>query len=179
MASHPLENVTMTMHHWRLALMSLAGSVLLAGCSHEQARQGDATPATAERPAARASAQASQSHGSRTHARSSHAQSARTSEAGERSTDTAAMPTRTGIPACDDYLASYKGCHRAAGIYAPGQLEGRYQAMRTSLLRDSQDPDIRPQLANRCNSLASQLRQALHGRACDVEPASTSTAPSE
>jgi hypothetical protein len=173
-----MEIVTMITHHWRIALMALAGSLLLAGCSHEQARQGGATARTTERPAARATAQ--ESHGTRTRGtHSTHTQTTRPGEAAESGRDTAELPTRTGIPACDDYLASYKGCHRAAGIYAPGQLEGRYEAMRTSLLRDSQDPDIRPQLANRCNSLASQLRQALHGRACDVEPASTSTTPSD
>lgn len=168
----------MTMHHRRFALMALAGSLLLAGCSHEQARQGGATARPAERPTARAAARQSHETAS-SEAHATHAHTSRTSEAGASGKDTTELPSRTGIAACDDYLASYKGCHRAAGIYAPGQLEGRYEAMRTSLLRDSQDPDIRPQLANRCNSLASQLRQALHGRACDVEPASTSTAPSE
>jgi hypothetical protein len=67
-------------------------------------------------------------------------------------------------------------CHRAAQIFTPEQLPARYQAMRTSLLRDSMNPDIRPQLAERCNSLATQLRQALHGKACAVEPAPSSTA---
>jgi len=81
------------------------------------------------------------------------------------------LPERTGIAACDDYLASYIGCHRAAGIFAPGQLQDRYEAMRNSLLRDAQNPDIRPQLAARCNSLATQLRTALHGKACEVSPA--------
>ena len=87
------------------------------------------------------------------------------------------LPDRTGIPACDDYLASYVGCHRAADIFAPGQLQDRYEAMRTSLLRDSQNPDIRPQLAARCNSLATQLRTALHGKSCEVSPAPASTTP--
>jgi hypothetical protein len=100
-------------------------------------------------------------------------------ESAPRSTDTstANLPDRTGIPACDDYLASYIGCHRAAEIFAPGQLQDRYEAMRTSLLRDSQNPDIRPQLAARCNSLATQLRTALHGKACEVSPAPASTTP--
>ena len=165
----------MTMPLWRIASMTLAGTLLLAGCSHEPARHGTAATGTTSprtsRPAGTAAARTRQ--GGSTGA--SSAQSSRSREAAEQNT---ALPTSTGIPACDDYLASYKGCHRAAGIFAPDQLEGRYQAMRTSLLRDSQDPDIRPQLANRCNSLASQLRQALHGRACEVEPASTSSAPS-
>lgn len=168
----------MTMPLWRIASMTLAGTLLLAGCSHEPARHGTAATGTTgttsprtSRPTGTAAARTRQG-GS---AGASSAQSIRSDEAAEQNT---ALPTSTGIPACDDYLASYKGCHRAAGIFAPNQLEGRYQAMRTSLLRDSQDPDIRPQLANRCNSLASQLRQALHGRACEVEPASTSSAPS-
>jgi hypothetical protein len=87
------------------------------------------------------------------------------------------LPANTGIAACDDYLASYMACHRAANIFAPNQLQSRYNAMRTSLLRDSQDPDIRPQLAARCNSLAGQLRDALHGKSCDTNAAPASTSP--
>lgn len=102
----------------------------------------------------------------------SSAESANTSDNGARTTT---LPERTGIPACDDYLASYIGCHRAAEIFAPGQLQDRYQAMRNSLLRDSQNPDVRPQLAARCNSLATQLRTALHGKACEVSPTSASS----
>jgi hypothetical protein len=49
--------------------------------------------------------------------------------------------------------------------------------MRTSLLRDSQNPEIRPQLGARCNSLASQLRQALHGKSCANEPAEAGSSP--
>ena len=82
------------------------------------------------------------------------------------------LPDSTGVPACDDYLASYRACHRAAAIYAPDTIESHYQQMRQSLLRDSMDPDIRPQLASRCNSLAATLRQALHGKSCAAEPAS-------
>lgn len=90
---------------------------------------------------------------------------------------TVKLPERTGIAACDDYLSSYIGCHRAAEIFAPGQLQDRYEAMRTSLLRDSQNPDIRPQLAARCNSLATQLRAALHGKPCQASPAPASSSP--
>jgi len=89
----------------------------------------------------------------------------------------AGLPDKTGIPACDDYLSSYMACHRAAEIYAPDQLESRYEAMRTSLLRDSLKPNIRPQLASRCNSLSSQLRQALHGKSCAENPAPASSSP--
>jgi hypothetical protein len=78
------------------------------------------------------------------------------------------LPAQTGIPACDAYLSTYIACHRAAGIFAPGQLQSRYEMMRDSLLRDSLDPDTRPQLANRCASLAGSLREALHGQSCDA-----------
>jgi hypothetical protein len=81
-----------------------------------------------------------------------------------------ARTDRTGIAACDDYLASYRACHRAAGIFTPDQIEPRYQEMRQSLLRDAQDPNIRPQLALRCNSLARSLREALHGKSCSPSP---------
>jgi hypothetical protein len=83
----------------------------------------------------------------------------------------------TGIPACDDYLASYRGCHRAAQIYAPDTIEQHYQDMRDSLLKQSKDPDTRDQLAARCTSLANSLKQALHGKACEPDqPAGASSA---
>lgn len=88
-----------------------------------------------------------------------------------------ALPNSTGIAICDDYLASYLACHRAAGIFSPNQLQNRYEAMRESLLRDSQDPQVRPQLANRCNMLASQLRDVLHGRSCNTVPPAASGTP--
>jgi len=89
----------------------------------------------------------------------------------------AALPSRTGIPVCDAYLSTYIACHRAANIFAPGQLQGHYETMRDSLLRDSQDPDIRPQLANRCESLEQSLREALHGKSCDAPQPVPDTPP--
>jgi hypothetical protein len=85
------------------------------------------------------------------------------------------LPDSTGIAACDEYLASYKSCHLAAGVFARDQIEPRYEMMRTSLLRQSQDPDMRDQLQNRCVSLASQLKDALHGKSCADTPAPAST----
>lgn len=151
----------------RLTLAVLGAGLLLAGCASHPGRPGpseagqpqatpESRPATTNRP--------SQSHAGNRAAGSHQA----TSSAPEKA---AGMPESTGIPACDDYLASYVACHRAAAIYKPDQIQGRYEAMRTSLLRDSQDPEIRPNLAARCNSLASQLRQALHGKSCQATPA--------
>lgn len=153
----------------RLILAALGTGLLLAGCASHPARTSangtSNTPtAVSENPPTRAarSGESQAAHGSRS----------ATTGTPEPSTQ---LPDNTGIPACDDYLASYVACHRAAAIYKPDQLQGRYEAMRTSLLRDSQDPKVRPNLAARCNSLASQLRQALHGKSCDSAPAAPSS----
>ncbi|WP_266182792.1 hypothetical protein [Dyella humicola] len=72
----------------------------------------------------------------------------------------------TGIAACDEYLATYVVCHRAAAVFPPDQLEGRYQTMRASLLKDAQDPKVRPLLGARCVAMAGQLSQMLQGKSC-------------
>ncbi|WP_426700288.1 hypothetical protein ACPPVV_12885 [Rhodanobacter sp. Col0626] len=148
----------------RLTLATAVAGLLLAGCSQHPATRTTTTTATT-------STSAGTMH--REHATAGSSQKTASSTAASD----ANLPDNTGIPACDDYLSSYLACHRAAAIYAPDQLQSRYDAMRTSLLRDSQNPDIRPQLAARCNSLATQLRQALHGKSCAEAPASASTTP--
>lgn len=149
----------------RLIPLSIAAGLLLAGCAHQPASHANTatTAARSETGAPQAS-----------HHGSSH-RAPRAVDEGNAPQAAANLPDQTGIPACDDYLSSYMACHRAAQIFTPEQLPARYEAMRTSLLRDSMNPDIRPQLAARCNSLATQLRQALHGKACAVEPAASST----
>jgi hypothetical protein len=146
----------------RLTPVLMITGLLLAGCAHQQPAAPTASTSTTATPSA-------------SRARTNHAGHT----AGARNTpdENANLPDSTGIAACDDYLSSYIACHRAAAIYAPDQLEYRYQAMRTSLLRDSQKPDVRPQLAARCNSLATQLRQALHGKSCVENPAPASSTP--
>ncbi|TAL92778.1 MAG: hypothetical protein EPN69_07985 [Rhodanobacter sp.] len=143
-----------------LAAMMIAG-LLLAGCAEHPTTRAQ-TPATPPPPRS-TSASGSTSH-------------PRTATNG-RTASHAALPDSTGIAACDDYLSSYLACHRAAGIFVPDQLQSRYEAMRTNLLRDSQDPDIRPQLAERCNSLARSLREALHGKSCAANPAPETSSP--
>ena len=152
----------------RLTLTCVITGLLLAGCAHQPATRTTsnvattpATPATASTPSATA--------GSTQHPH--HVVSSN----GHVTAEDVNMPDHTGIPACDDYLSSYMACHRAAGIFTPEQLPARYQAMRTSLLADSENPDIRPELAARCNSLAATLREALHGKSCAVSPAPAST----
>lgn len=145
----------------RLALVAtIIAGVLLAGC----ARQPTTRP---EAPSTRASTRAPTPTAPKTTSTSTS-----TSKASDED-----QSDRTGIPACDDYLSSYLACHRAAQIFAPDQLQDRYEAMRSSLLRDSRNPDIRPQLAERCNSLARSLRQALHGKSCATGPAPAASSP--
>jgi hypothetical protein len=73
---------------------------------------------------------------------------------------------RTGIAACDGYLASYRACHLAARIFPPGQVDARYRGMRDSLLESARDPRVRPLLEQRCHLLARQQQEALHGARC-------------
>ncbi|HXS02930.1 MAG TPA: hypothetical protein VN731_00525 [Rhodanobacter sp.] len=152
-----------TLPRMALAATMIAG-VLLAGCAkHPTTRP--TTPVTTTRSTSATGAGAATTTRPEHHA----ASQARTNEA--------ALPDQTGIAACDDYLSSYLACHRAAGIFAPDQLQSRYEAMRTNLLRDSQNPDVRPQLAERCNSLARSLRDALHGKSCAANPAPAASSP--
>lgn len=138
--------------------LSVVG-LLLAGCSSQPSRTG-AGAATTSRPQATQESAARPAEGAQREERA----------APETATQ---LPDQTGIPACDDYLASYVACHRAAAIYKPDQIQGHYEAMRTSLLRDAGDARVRPNLAARCQSLANQLRQALHGKSCAATPAAT------
>lgn len=149
----------------RLTLTASIAGLLIAGC--------------ADHPATRATAPSTVTTTSTRSADRAPVKRAFTPVAAPRadSTSSADTPENTGIVACDDYLSSYLACHRAAKIYAPDQLQSRYEAMRTSLMRDSQNPDIRPQLSARCNSLASQLRQALHGKSCASAPEPDSSTP--
>ncbi|MFC5435517.1 hypothetical protein ACFPME_03055 [Rhodanobacter umsongensis] len=147
----------------RLTPALMITGLLLAGCAHQQPAPRTTSSSTTAAPSTTTTRSANHAE---------HAASARNPPS-----EDAGLPDSTGIAACDDYLSSYIACHRAAAIYAPDQVESRYQAMRTSLLRDSQKPDVRPQLAARCNSLATQLRQALHGKSCTENPAPASSTP--
>lgn len=158
----------------RLVLTLLVAGMLLAGCSQQQTKpvshQGvSQSMPEHQRKTPRAVTPAPAARHSTVSTAASTSDSTATSDAGQ--------PEQTGVPACDDYLSSYIACHRAAHIFAPGQLPQRYQAMRESLLQDSKNPDIRPQLAVRCNSLATQLREALHGKSCAVETPASSSSP--
>lgn len=151
----------------RLTMLAVAAALVSVGCAHQPPARTTTVTTTRTTVTPTSSTTATAQH------KSHRAPASDTS-----TTSTPAhLPSSTGIPACDDYLSSYMACHRAANIFPPSQLQSRYNAMRTSLLRDSLDPDIRPQLAARCNSLAGMLRDTLHGRSCDVNAAPAGTSP--
>jgi hypothetical protein len=151
----------------RLTLATTIASLLLAGCAHQPPPKAATRPVSTTAVTTTSSTPAAAGTSSHHHAAPAN---------GHITVEDMNLPERTGIPVCDDYLTSYMACHRAAAIFSPDQLPARYQAMRTSLLLDSENPDIRPQLAARCNSLASQLREALHGKSCEQGPAPASSA---
>lgn len=154
----------------RLTLAATIAGLLLSGCAdHPATRATTASTVTTTQTTTRSTHRADQQPVNSSDTAAATANSDATPEVDE--------PGTTGIAACDDYLSSYLACHRAAKIFAPDQLQSRYEAMRTSLMRDSKNPDIRPQLGARCNSLASQLRQALHGKSCASAPEPASSAP--
>jgi len=155
-----------TMNHAMTRLIPvLAGALALAACSDHKTRP--------ETPSGRTATTTTTTTTSAPATRSSTGTPASTPRSGSKKE--AALPENTGIAACDEYLASYKSCHLAAGIYARDQIESRYELMRTSLLRQSQDADMRGQLGARCTSLATQLKEALHGKSCTDVPAPAST----
>ena len=159
----------MMFRHQRLALLALvAGGVILAGCSDNKAQTRSTTTAhtTTAQPASHATGTAGTTAGT------AKPRTGTVTTSGGKP-----LPNSTGIPACDDFLASYLSCHAVAGVYTPDQLQSRYQDMRTSLLQDSVDPTTRPQLGARCTALAKQLRETLQGKSCaPVAPAASSSA---
>lgn len=147
----------------------LAGALALAACSDHKTKPAPETTRTVS------STSTSTTSSSKPRTTTTTSTSTSTSKSPRTSGAQGPLPESTGIAACDEYLASYKSCHLAAGIYARDQIDSRYDMMRTSLLRQSQDPDMRDQLGNRCTSLASQLKEALHGKSCADVPAPAST----
>lgn len=156
----------------RPALAGLLATMLLSGCADKPTR-----PASRSGTSSPAAAAAGGGDQEGVTATTRHRRTTREERAEKKAEADRKLPANTGIAACDDYLASYRACHRAAQIYPPDQIQMRYEMMRNSLLKDSLDPNIRPQLAERCNALAGSLRQALHGKSCAPEvPAEGGTA---
>lgn len=160
----------MSMNPRSAVYLSVACALMLGGCASHPQRTESSVSMGPEQPVAPAP-----THETRTTRTTHHATA--TEPAVQRPTGPSDM---VGVASCDQYLSTYKTCHRAAGIYAPDQIDARYEMMRDTLMRDSKDPAKRATLDERCRSLAKQLTDALHGKSCNAAPApgSTSNAPS-
>jgi hypothetical protein len=161
----------MTRHLTRLFPLAVC-ALALAACADHKAKPATTQTVTAT-PTTTTTSGTTRSRTATTSV--TNAPGAKTQSGATAAAASGPLPNSTGIAACDEYLASYKSCHLAAGVFARDQIEPRYEMMRTSLLRQSQDPDMRDQLQNRCVSLASQLKDALHGKSCADTPAPAST----
>lgn len=75
-----------------------------------------------------------------------------------------------GVESCDDYLETYRSCHRVIAMYPPDSIEGRYQTLRARLVENARDPANHDGLALQCESLARDMETALDGRDCPDEP---------
>src|SRR6201991_1700631 len=103
--------------------LGLAG-LILAGCTHQAPKPttSSTTSTTTSSVAAPATRTTTSTTGSPRTGSTVRKASSAVSDAG--------LPSSTGIPACDDYLASYRSCHRAAAIYPADQIDSRYEQMR-------------------------------------------------
>ena len=71
-----------------------------------------------------------------------------------------------GIEACDDYLETYRSCHRVLQMYPADSIEGRFQTLRARLVEQAADPAAHDGLRQQCDSLAADMKTALDGRDC-------------
>lgn len=76
------------------------------------------------------------------------------------------LPEHTGVKACEDYLATYKACHRVIGAYAPDAIDQKYDELRSNLLQRSTTDEGKTQIQNQCASLAATMKEALNDREC-------------
>jgi hypothetical protein len=134
----------------RITMLALA-TALAAGCASNDTRDDDTASVTTEESTTVVRSE------------STHV---------ERRTNIATPATGelVGVPACDDFLASYRACHAVIGAYAPDILDKRYDELRTTLVSQAHDPELSPTLEARCNGLIAQRDEALAGRACLTTP---------
>ncbi len=73
----------------------------------------------------------------------------------------------TGVSVCDEYLASYRGCHRVIGTTDPAVAEQRLESLRANWQSLARDPDQRETLVSQCQNLTDLMKDALNGRSCE------------
>jgi len=90
----------------------------------------------------------------------------------EREAVPAERPTGslTGVPVCDQYLASYRRCHTTIGQSTPAAMDEKFERLRASMVRQSGTPEGRAQISGQCKGLAALVQEALAGRKCGDPP---------
>ncbi len=76
----------------------------------------------------------------------------------------------TGVPVCDNYLASYRQCHTTIGQTAPAAIDQNFERLRDSMVRQSGTPEGRAQISGQCKGLAALVQEALGSRKCGDPP---------
>ena len=152
---------------WKLIPLAIAGALALSACTGDATRSDVAydDDTTSKRDDTRSSAPA---------ARTQPAPAATTQAAPKRAPAAPAGTTTpaladdelVGVEACDDYLETYRGCHRALGMYPPDSIEARFQQLRSSFVARATDPATHESLERQCESLAEDMETALDGRDC-------------
>lgn len=149
---------------WTCLPLAIAGALALGACAGDTTR----SDVTYDEPEQRATAPAPERKVVTSPSRS-------TQPAAEPTSPTLPAPAvdadeLVGVEACDDYLESYRSCHRVVGIYAPETIEGRYEQLRARLVEQGRDPANHDALRLQCESLGADLKTTLDGRDCPDEP---------
>ncbi len=76
----------------------------------------------------------------------------------------------TGVPVCDQYLASYRQCHTTIGQATPAAIDANFERLRDSMVRQSGTPEGRAQISGQCKGLAALVQESLGGRKCGDPP---------
>ncbi len=82
----------------------------------------------------------------------------------------AAAGSRTGVPICDRYLASFRQCETTIGQHTPQQIDQRYARIRAALMRKSGTPEGRAEISRSCKVLDRAMQAGLGKRKCGDPP---------
>lgn len=78
--------------------------------------------------------------------------------------------SRTGVPICDRYLASFRQCQSTIGQNTPQQIDQRYERIRSALMRKSGTPEGRAEISKSCKVLERAMQAGLGERKCGDPP---------
>jgi hypothetical protein len=167
----PLEKTTMSGITLKRLALVIAGAFALGACTGDATRsdvayEDETRPAPAAEPAPR------------TAPRTTAAPAPKRAPSDASAPADSSLPPPApvaddelvGVESCDDYLETYRSCHRVIAMYPPDSIEERFQTLRARLVENARDPAKHDGLALQCESLARDMETALDGRDCPDEP---------